>query len=214
MKKLFLALLLLMPLLAVAKKPVDAKYLKGGIPEENGVIVFRKSFSVPNMEKDQIYNVLNNFVNRIIITPAIHELRTRVTSDGKEDGIIIAKVEEYMTFSHKFLSLDRTRFIYQLQASVEDNNVKLAITQVSYYYNEDQNGNHGTTYKGEEWISDAVAVNKKGTKLYPYSGKFRIKTIDRVEEIFESCMDAFEESANATQNDEPAKKVRKNVIEN
>lgn len=214
MKKLFLALLLLMPLLAVAKKPVDTKYLKGGIPEENGVIVFRKSFSVPNMEKDQIYNVLNNFVNRIIIAPAIHELRTRVTSDGKEDGIIIAKVEEYMTFSHKFLSLDRTRFIYQLQASVEDNNVKLAITQISYYYNEDQNGNHGTTYKGEEWISDAVAVNKKGTKLYPYSGKFRIKTIDRVEEIFESCMDAFEESANATQNDEPAKKVRKNVIEN
>ena len=214
MKKLFLALLLMMPLLAVAKKPVDAKYLKGGIPEENGVIVFRKSFSVPNMEKDQIYNVLNNFVNRIIIAPAIHELRTRVISDGKKDGIIVAKVEEYMTFSHKFLSLDRTRFIYQLQASVEDNNVKLAITQISYYYNEDQNGNHGTTYKGEEWISDAVAVNKKGTKLYPYSGKFRIKTIDRVEEIFESCMDAFEESANATQNDEPAKKVRKNVIEN
>lgn len=214
MKKLFLALLLLMPLLAVAKKPVDAKYLKGGIPEENGIIVFRKSFSVPNMQKDQIFSVLSSFVNKVIIDPAIHEVRTRITSDGKEDGVIVAKVEEYMTFSHKFLSLDRTRFIYQLQASVEGNNVKLAISQISYYYNEDQDGNHGVTYKGEEWISDAVAVNKKGTKLYPYSGKFRIKTIDRVEEIFESCMDAFEASANTNQTEIPEKKVRKSVIEN
>lgn len=200
MKNLFLALMLMLPLMATAKNPVDAKYLKGGVPEENGVIVFRKSFSVSGKQTDQIYSTLYNYVNKEVVEPAIHELRTRILSDGKEDGLIVARVEEYMTFRHVFLNLDRTRFIYQLQASVEGNKVNLAISQISYYYNEDRDGKNGTTYKGEEWISDAEALNKKGTKLYPRSGKFRIKTIDRVEEIFENCMDAFKE-------------VSKNVVE-
>ncbi len=200
MKKLFFVFVLMLPFMAIAKTPVSAKYLKGGVPEENGVIVFRKSFSVPNMQTEQIYTRLYNYVNNAIISPAIHEKRTRITSDGKEDGVIVARVEEYMTFSHVFLNLDRTRFIYQLQAQVEGNKVKLAISQISYYYNEDNDGQNGESYKAEEWISDAEAINKKGTKLYPRSGKFRIKTIDRIEEIFEDCMDTFEDK-------------RKNVIE-
>lgn len=214
MKNLILALLLIMPFAAVAKKPVDDKYLKGGVPEENGIIVFRKSFSVPSMQTDQIFSTLSKFVNQNVVEPAIHELRTRITSDGKEDGVIVAKVEEYMTFGHvTFLKLDRTRFIYQLQASVEGNKVKLAISQISYYYNEDPEGKNGVSYKGEEWISDAEALNKKGTKLYPRSGKFRIKTIDRVEKIFEECMDAFEERVNSPTQEEPVKKVRKGIVE-
>jgi colicin import membrane protein len=200
MKKLFLALILMLPMLATAKNPVSAKYLKGGVPEENGVIVFRKSFSVPSMSTDKIYSTLYNYVNKSVIEPAIHEQRTRFLSDGKEDGLIVARVEEYMTFTHVFLNLDQTRFIYQLQAKVDGNKVNLAISQISYYYNEDRDGANGITYKAEEWISDAEAVNKKGTKLYPRSGKFRIKTIDRVEDIFQKCMNAFEEG-------------RKNVVE-
>ena len=200
MKKIFLTLLFLLPIYATANSPVNAKYLKGGVPEENGIIIFRKSFSVPNMSSDMIYSTLFNYITKVIIEPAIHEQRTRILSDGKEDGLIVAKVEEYMTFRHVFLNLDRTRFIYQLQAQVKGNKVNLAISQISYYYNEDREGNNGINYKAEEWISDAEAVNKKGTKLYPRSGKFRIKTIDRVEDIFQKCMDAFEEG-------------RKNVVE-
>ena len=214
MKKLFFALVLMLPFMAVAKKPVDAKYLRGGIPEENGIIVFRKSFSIPSMQTDQIFSTLSRYINQNILGPAIHEQRTRITSDGKEDGVIVAKVEEYMTFGHvTFIKLDRTRFIYQLQASVKDNKVNLAISQISYYYNEDMDGKNGETYKGEEWISDSRALNKKGTKLYPYCGKFRKKTIDRVEQIFEECMDAFEERANTPTEEVPAKKVRKNIVE-
>lgn len=201
MKKLFIALMLMLPLLTTAKNPVSAKYLKGGVPEENGIIVFQKSFSVPSMTTEKIYTTLYNYINKVVIEPAIHEQRTRILSDGKEDGIIVARVEEYMTFRHVFLNLDRTRFIYQLLAQVEGNKINLKISQISYYYNEDREGNGGITYKAEEWISDAEALNKKGTKLYPRSGKFRIKTIDRVEDIFQNCMDAFEEG-------------RKNVVEN
>ena len=214
MKKIFIAFMLMLPILATAKNPVDAKYLKGGVPEENGIIVFRKSFSVPGKQTDQIYSTLYKYVSSDLVAPAIHDLRTRITSDGKEDGVIVAKIEEYMIFHNKFFSLDRTRFIYQLQASVKDNKVDLAISQISYYYNEDNEGKNGETYKAEEWISDAEAINKKGTKLYPHSGKFRIKTIDRVEEIFEKCMDAFENADSPKPVQQPAKKERKGVVEN
>ena len=119
-----------------------------------------------------------------------------------------------MTFGHvTFINLDRTRFIYQIQAQAEGNRVKLSISQISYYYNEDGEGKNGVYYKGEEWISDKEAINKKGTKLYPRSGKFRIKTIDRVENIFEKCMDAFEEEVTKPVEETPEKKTRKAVVE-
>ena len=96
-----------------------------------------------------------------------------------------------MTFSHVFINLDRTRFRYLLSASVKGQKVSLVITQISYYYNEDMDGKNGVNYRAEEWITDKLAVNKKGTKLYPRSGKFRRMTVDRVEEIFNSFMDTF-----------------------
>ena len=96
-----------------------------------------------------------------------------------------------MTFSHVFLNLDRTRFRYLLSAKVTGQKVNLTITQVSYYYNEDREGKNGVNYKAEEWITDKVAVNKKGTRLYPRSGKFRMRTVDRVQEIFEGFKDAL-----------------------
>ena len=70
-------------------------------------------------------------------------------------------------------------------------------------------GNNGMIFKAEEWISDKEALNKDKTKLYPKSGKFRRKTVDRVEEIFDAAMDAFETPAFV-----PAQKIRVAVREN
>ena len=106
-----------------------------------------------------------------------------------------------MTFKKLFLNLDRTRFRYNLAATVTDGKVSMMLSKITYYYNEDMDGQHGENYKAEEWITDKEAVNKSNTKLYPRSGKFRIKTIDRVEAIFESAMDAFE--------DQPAQPVQR-----
>lgn len=191
MKRLFIAMLLMLPLLAVAKGDVDPKYLSGGVPEQNGVIIFEKTFNVPEKSADEIYATLFNHIQQDIVAKALPGQRSRIVSDGKEDKLIVAKVEEYMVFRHVFLNLDRTRFRYQISASIQGNSVKMQITQISYYYNEDQNAEHGINYKGEEWISDREALNKKGTKLLPRSGKFRIKTIDRVNDIFANAMNLF-----------------------
>jgi hypothetical protein len=118
-----------------------------------------------------------------------------------------------LVFTKKFLNIDKTRFRYQITATISGNTVNLIVTQISYLYGEEweeiqPTGNGGTIYRAEEWITDEVALNKKGNKVLPLSGKFRRKTIDRVEEIFENAMDMFEENAKKQQEEE-GKKVPK-----
>jgi hypothetical protein len=134
-------------------------------------------------------------------------------SEGKEDGVIAARVEEWMVFSKKFLSLDQTRLRYQINVTTGQGKVNITVTQISYLYGEEweenkPTGKGGEIYRAEEWITDEVALNKKGNKVLPLSGKFRRKTIDRVEEIFENAMDMFEENAKKQQEEE-GKKVPK-----
>ena len=198
MKKYLLAALLCLPLCLMAGKKSDyrkdPKYLLGAVPEVEGVVTFQKSFTVTEKSEWQIYDILLAYVNNSIIAGAIQNQQpqyTRIISEDKGGGTIVARIEEYMTFTHVFLNLDRTRFRYLLSASVKGQKVNLTITQISYYYNEDMEGKNGENYRAEEWITDKVAVNKKGTRLYPRSGKFRRKTVDRVEEIFQGVMDIF-----------------------
>ncbi len=199
MKKILFAVFIAFPLLLTAKGKTDAKYLKGAVPEVNGIVTFSKTFAVPGKSKQEIYDVMYRFMQDSILAKGIPGERTSIVSDGKEDGIISVRNEEYMTFRKLPLLLDRTRFRYQLSATVTEGQVNMMLTRITYYYNEDMDGMRGENYKAEEWISDKEAVNKKNTKLYPRSGKFRIKTVDRVEAIFESAMNAFEEPAQPTQ---------------
>lgn len=191
----FLILLCLPLCLTAGKRDYykDPKYLLGAVPEVEGVVTFSLKFGYTDKSEQQIYEILHTYINDSIAGKAIHDKAqpyTRIISEEKEDGSIVARIEEYMTFSRMFLSLDRTRFRYLLSAKVTGQKVNIVITQISYYYNEDQDGKNGIYYKAEEWIADKVAVNKKGTKLYPRSGKFRRMTVDRVHNIFEGFLDA------------------------
>lgn len=191
MKKFLFALLLCLPTMASAKEKIDdSKYLKGAVPEVNGVVTFQKSVSVAGKDSKMIQQDVLKFVQDSIVATSIQGLRTRIVSDGAADGNIVARVEEYMIFKKQALNLDRTRFRYQLTAKITNGNVDLEISQISYYYNEDMQGENGTTFKAEEWISDAEALNKAGTKLYPRSSKFRRKTVDRANAILQKIADA------------------------
>lgn len=170
----------------------DPKYLLGAVPETEGVVTFQKNITVTDKSEQQVYDILLAYINNSIMSNAIpNQQYSRLISEEKGNGTIVARIEEYMTFSHVFLNLDRTRFRYLLSAKVTGQKVNITITQVSYYYNEDREGKNGVNYKAEEWITDKVAVNKKGTRLYPRSGKFRMRTVDRVQEIFEGFKDAL-----------------------
>jgi len=98
-----------------------------------------------------------------------------------EEHKIICHFEEWMTFTNNFINLDRTRFIYTLTADCEAGRVTVRIMRIKYWYEENRDG--GERYSAEEWITDEWALNKKKTRLSRISGKFRRKTVDRVEEI-------------------------------
>ena len=193
MKKVLLAMLALLSITASAKSNVDPKYMAGAVPEENGMVVFRKSFRVPGKGQEDILARMRDFVTGELMAPAIQDLRTRLLSDGKDSGVIAARVEEWMVFKKKPAYLDRTRFRYLFTAKVTGEKVDMEVSQISYYYGEQTDGTKGESYKAEEWITDREAINKAGTRLYPRSGKFRIKTIDRAGEIFAKAIEKFEE---------------------
>ena len=188
---LLLLFFLILPLFAFAEKRDDSKYMAGAVPEQNGIITFTQTFSVPGKTQADIYPVMQTYVKGLVAAGR-QDLRTRVISD--ENNTIVANVEEIMTFKKMFLSWDHTYFRYLIIAEcTPEAKVKMTVTKITYYYMFDQEGKNGEHYKAEEWISDKEALNKAQTRLLPRSGKFRRKTVDRVEEIFANARAAFEE---------------------
>lgn len=215
MKKILFALMLCLPLIAMAgskdKKIDKTAYLEGAVPEVNGTVTFRKSFRVPGKSQEEIHNVMKEFAQQLVdnSVPAPGNY-ARIVMDSKDT--IVAKVCEFQVYKNKFLYLDRSRFRYTLAIIISNERVEITMTGLNYYYREMENGENGVLYRAEEWINDANALNKSHTKLLPISGKFRIKTVDRANELFESAMDAFEEKFVPKVEEQP-KKVRKTVEE-
>lgn len=191
MKKIFLLLLLCIPMCMTAKDKDDSKYLAGAVPEINGKIVFQQTFAVKGKNQQQIYDTMKAFATAMT-KEEIQMKQTRFTYDDAASGTMLVRFEEWMEFKKKPLCWDRTRFNYILKIECSDEKCHMEISQISYYYEEDMEGNNGKTYKAEEWISDDSALNKSKTKLLWGSAKFRRKTVDRVSEIFNNARNAFE----------------------
>jgi colicin import membrane protein len=93
----------------------------------------------------------------------------------------VGNYQEWLVFKNKPLILDRTRFFYHLIANIKDGEATVQMTRIYYLYDEER---IPTTFKAEEWINDRYGLNRKQTKTSRVSGKFRIKTIDRKDYIF------------------------------
>ena len=166
-----------------------AKYLGNVVPEVNGEVVWEKTFT-NTADAASNYETMVKFLTAM--TKEEDQLeKSQVAVVNKEEGKVVCHFEEWMTFTKKALSLDRTRVIYTLLAECSDHKVKVTIFRISYWYEEQRNG--GEHFKAEEWITDKWGLNKKRTRLARISGKFRRKTVDRVEEIYNNigqCLSA------------------------
>lgn len=191
MKKILLLLLLCIPACIFAKDKDDSKYLAGAVPEVNGQVVFQQTFAVKGKNKAQIYDTMKAYATTLT-KEDIQMDQTRFTLDDPQSGLMVVRFEEWMEFKKKPLSWDRTRFRYLLKFECSDEKCHMEISHISYYYEEDMDGYNGKTYIAEEWINDDSALNKSKTKLLWGSAKFRRKTVDRVEVIFNGAREAFE----------------------
>ena len=198
MRNIFLALLLLFPLVASAQdntweqpeeeqlKEVeqkinpDQKYLVGAVPLVNGRVEFTKHIDASGKSADDIYSALLKYVVRM--TKESNQLdATQLLSEDSIAHVITARFEEWLVFKKNAISLDRTRFYYALEIKCQDGSADIRLSHIRYLYDENRQPQR---YKAEEWITDKEAVNKKNTKLLPLSGKFRRKTIDRKDFLF------------------------------
>ncbi len=165
---------------AAQKVNKDAKYLRGAVPEVDGKVVFSCHIDAPGKSTGQIYDILHEYMTKM--TKEKNQLEnTKFILENKQKGTISVYFEEWLVFRSNAISLDRTRFSYALEANCKDGGVDVTMSHIRYLYEENRDAQR---YSAEEWITDKEAVNKKNTRLYPRSGKFRRKTIDRKDFIF------------------------------
>lgn len=158
----------------------DAKYLKGAVPEVDGKVVFSKHIDAPGKSAAEIYGILQKYLTKM--TKEKNQLEnSKVVTEDTEKHILSAYYEEWLVFKANAIVLDRTRFYYAIWAECKNGGVDVKMSHIRYLYEEERKPER---YTAEEWITDKEAVNKKNTKLYPGMGKFRRKTIDRKDFLF------------------------------
>lgn len=182
MKQLLLFFLLI-PSLLMAQE--DQKYLAGAIPEDGGKVVFTKEINMPSLSKDQIYDTMYRWAEKYFS----EEGRRLVYSD-KDKGDIAAVGEEYIIFQSTALSLDRALMSYRVTIECENNAASIKVAGIRYEYNVSYQ-REPEIYAAEDWITDKYALNKNKKKLNRGNGKFRRKTIDLIDNMFESASAAF-----------------------
>ena len=157
----------------------DEKYLRGAVPLVDGKVVFSKTIEAPGKSADQIYTILHDYIEKM--TKASYQIHSLFVVEDTENYKIGATFEEWLVFKKAALMLDQTRLYYVLEVNCKDGEAEVSFSRIHYLYDEYRKPQK---LKAEEWITDDVAVNKKNTKLYPFMGKFRRKTIDRKDFIF------------------------------
>ncbi len=166
----------------VAEQKVNpnAKYLRGAVPEVDGKVVFSKHIDAPGKSAADIYAIVKGYMEKMLKEKNQLETSKLIDADAVTHTIT-AFYEEWLVFKKSAIVLDRTRFYYAMKAECKDGAADITISHIRYLYEEERNPQRLTA---ENWITDKEAVNKKNTKLYPGSGKFRRKTIDRKDFLF------------------------------
>lgn len=195
MRKYFIAILMALPLLTAAQDntwerieqepeealAVTSKYLaKDAVPLVDGKVCWTTTISAPGKSAQQIFDILHQQLEKMIKEPNQIE-GSAIVIDNTEKHELGAVFHEWLVFRNSALALDRTKFNFVVEVKCFDGKAEVSMNRVTYDY---EIGREKVHYIAEEWITDKYAVNKKHTKLYPISAKFRRKTIDRKDFIF------------------------------
>lgn len=168
-------------------------YLAGAVPLVDGKVVFEESFSYPGKTAAELYDKAFEYVNNLTVDENQNtegQLRSRISIVNKNTHSIAAKMYELLVFTNTMLMSDRTDFTYTLIVNCADNKVDVRMERMSYTY--EANRSTGFTEPAHNIIADKYALNKKQTKVVRPYGKFRIKTIDRKNAIFNGFAHLFD----------------------
>lgn len=190
-KALFTIAGLLFTVFAIARgvNEQDPKYGKGAVPQdENGDVYFSQTVQIPDgMDADKCYEILMNWAKGRFALP--YAYAGRILNEDSDAHRFIFHVDQLIVFKSTALVADESKISYNFAVSVKDGQYTMKITDIKYRYEEGREGG-GKIFPAEDWITDKEAYNRKGTKFLKSTGKFRIKTIDMKDILFQKATDA------------------------
>lgn len=189
--KALLLIALALPTLSGAQNWTDKKYLAGAVPQnEQGIVTFSRTYDVPGKSQQEIFALLRDFIDQTVIHGENSLPQARLVENDEEQGLIAARVEEYLYFRRSALVTHRTRLLYDLEINVRDAAFSIEMRRIRYIYEEEETPNNlPQQFTAEEWITDKEALTKKGTLLRK-SRNFRVFTLERKDELFRAAAKA------------------------
>ncbi len=167
----------------------DPHYLQGAVPEENGLVVFTAEIPLTEGKTEaRAFDEVKHWIAQYFSRKDAEVLSRKTLDLDSAACYVQVGINEYMVFMNKALALDRTQFLFSLAVKVLPGKAVVKMSDISYYYEEERDPQR---YQAEEWITDRACMNKKGTRLYPMNGKFRVKTVDRWDDIVASLQAAL-----------------------
>ena len=156
-----------------------SRYLaKDAVVVEDGYVVFTNRIQLAdNCNKETIGKLALSWMEEFL--SKYDPSRNRVISN--EPGKIVGMGDMEIVFTNNALAYDRAQMSYAMTLEYTEKECILSVERIRYVYDD---GTQVSRITAEEYIVDHMAVNRKGTKLTPVTGKFRKKTIDAVDEIF------------------------------
>lgn len=167
----------------------DPKYAKGAVPEdESGRVYFSQTVPIPEgMNADQCYTILLSWAKGRFAMP--YAQAGRILNEDADTHRFIFHVDQMLIFKRTAFVADESKISYNFSVVVKDNTFTMKMTDIKYRYEEGREGG-GKIFPAEDWITDKEAYNRKGTKFLKSTGKFRIKTIDLKDILFQKATDA------------------------
>ena len=171
----------------IEEKPeTDSKYMAGAVPEVNGKVVLSRTVEVPaGLTLQEVMTRVDAWLIRCTKDERMHyNQRLPQTSDNE----LQHSYSMELTFSKSFLAHDFAELAYVLAVRYDGGQIIMEMSHINYKYNENNKLNK---YTAEEMIIDKYALNKEKTKLIFGFKKFRMKTIDLLDELQISLQNEF-----------------------
>ena len=168
------------------KSETDIRYMAGAVPEVNGKVVLTRTVEVPaGLTQQEVMNRVDAWLVRCTKDERMHyNQRLPIAADNE----LQHSYSMELTFSKSFLAHDFAELAYVLAVRYEGGQLIMEMSHINYKYNENNKLNK---YTAEEMIVDKYALNKKKTKLIFGFKKFRMKTIDLLDELQISLQNEF-----------------------
>lgn len=177
------------------KQPLDPKYLAGAVPVVDGIVTFTREIDLPEgADLDLKYEAAKHWVGRYFNRQDTEVLQRRTIDIDSAAHLVKVGINEFLVFKSNAIVLDRAQFVYSLAVSLRPGRATLTVSDIVYYYGEDSEFTDKSKvekYDAETLITDAACLDKKGTRLNRQTGKFRIKTIDKVDDMAASLAEAL-----------------------